>query len=124
MSALKIMDQSGERISKYKCCANIQNPKCSQKNLRYISSAVIDKIHSWGYNHKLDETMHICESCRGILAHNRNPTTKKRRSDGNEAHCEQKFNDPQPSTSYQEPGKKSFHNLSIKFCVKVFTKSY
>lgn len=94
------MDHS--RVSVMHCCAKINNPNCSRKKLRSITPVIIANIHSRGFDHQLDETMYICESCRGLLVHNRAPPIKKRRSDGNKLAQGHHLEDSQPSTSYQE----------------------
>ena len=100
------MDQSSKlRLKGLKCCANINNPRCNRNKLRAISSTMVEKIHSMGYNHEIDETMSICESCRSVISHNRSPVMKKRRSVGNEVNIQpstsgqQHSDDPGPSTS-------------------------
>lgn len=103
------MEKSAELIIKrVQCSANINNPNCSRNNLRNLSSSLIEKIHSWGFDHQLDVTMRICESCRGILVHNRTPLPKKRRSDGKESSHARKFEEPQPSTSHQQSEHQEF----------------
>ncbi|XP_062705603.1 uncharacterized protein LOC134287568 [Aedes albopictus] len=105
------MDQSYKsKFNKFKCSAKINNPKCNRHNLRGMSLRLIDKIHSMGYTHEIDESMSICESCRGLISHNRSPNTKKRRSDGNDETMQPSFSgqqhhdvpEPEPSTSGQQ----------------------
>lgn len=50
-----------------------------------------------GYDHQLDETMRICDSCHSVIRHNRSVPQKKRRTD--ECEATQDLDDPQPSTS-------------------------
>lgn len=91
------MDQKEKsRLAHLKCCAGINNPRCSRKNLRHITLAIIEQIQSLGYDHQLDETMRICESCRLVISDNRSIPAKKRRSGGDHV-----LDDPQPSTSGQ-----------------------
>lgn len=91
------MDQQDlSRIKISRCCAGINNPKCRRSQLRNLSPTMIEHIRAMGYSHQLDETMHICESCRLVIRLHRSPPKKKRRSGG----CEVNQN-PQPPTSGQ-----------------------
>jgi hypothetical protein len=75
------MDQTSlSQIKKSRCCAGINNPRCRRDNLRNLTLKVIEKIHSMGYNHELDETMRICLSCLTAIQHNRSVPNKKRRT--------------------------------------------
>ncbi|XP_055523240.1 uncharacterized protein LOC129717388 [Wyeomyia smithii] len=49
-----------------------------------------------GYDHQLDESMHICVSCQAVISHRSSVSQKKRRTD---EYATQDFEDPQPSTS-------------------------
>lgn len=93
-----IMDQQFiSRVKSSKCSAGINNPRCSRVNLRRLSSNLIEKIYSLGYNHQLDETMRICSSCQSVIQHSRTIPNKKRRSD--ERSASQNFEYQHPSTS-------------------------
>lgn len=92
------MDQQFiSRITKSRCSAGINNPRCSRVNLRSLSSNLIEKIYSLGYNHQLDETMRICLSCQSVIQHSRTIPNKKRRSD--ESSTSKKIKNQHPSTS-------------------------
>lgn len=97
------MDQTDKsRILNSRCRAGINNPKCSRKNLRSLSSSIIEQIHSLGYDHQLDETMRICESCRVVIKNNRSTPTKNKSFGW---WSKQVPDDLQPETSFNEPNQ-------------------
>lgn len=71
------MDQKDISRLKYsKCCAAVGNNKCSREGSRSLSSTVIEKIRSMGYDHQLDESMRICVSCQTVISHSRSVPQK------------------------------------------------